>query len=486
MVPSVGWSLAIEADEREQHPWGNDWENEFVSNHVELNKADCKENVKLKFKITGLNGLADFVCVYSGEDCAQETKSDCQKVLEAEPNSPQTLGHSWEVKVQDIHPDFKTCDKDRTVNLWVASQDDCAIKTGMALSQSIVVVMDAAAPQSPSGIKVVPGENKLTVKWESLDAADDEEAEDSDTGSTSTDSTSSSTSSTIADVEGYYIIFSKDSGSTTGGPVDTDSGNGTDDAGAGDAGVDGGADGGAGNSSGMLGGFGPLAGEPGSDLALVVEPAEDPDGTSPIRIRLYGATSDTTACSANGFKKGDDFDPEGGYKVEKITGRDRSSGTISGLSNGSTYRIAVVSYDTYVNVSKISDVLCAVPAKTWGFDDELGKAGGKAGEFCFVATAAFGSYDHPTVKALRMFRDRFLAHLPGGASLIDAYYRHGPALAKFVEGSENGKAMVRGGLTMVALGTMPLSFLGVLPAFGLSLMLVLGACWFGWIRRRRK
>jgi hypothetical protein len=52
---------------------------------------------------------------------------------------------------------------------------------------------------------------------------------------------------------------------------------------------------------------------------------------------------------------------------------------------------------------------------------------------CFVATACFGNYDHPTVKVLRQFRDRELRPAPFGKALIALYYRHGRSLASVVE-----------------------------------------------------
>ena len=48
---------------------------------------------------------------------------------------------------------------------------------------------------------------------------------------------------------------------------------------------------------------------------------------------------------------------------------------------------------------------------------------------CFVATAVYGSYEHPSVMILRNFRDTRLATNVAGRLLISAYYRHGPRLA---------------------------------------------------------
>jgi len=54
----------------------------------------------------------------------------------------------------------------------------------------------------------------------------------------------------------------------------------------------------------------------------------------------------------------------------------------------------------------------------------------KAG--CFIATACFGDENHPTVIALRLFRDEKLSQSKLGNTFIDWYYRNGPHLAKIV------------------------------------------------------
>jgi hypothetical protein len=63
------------------------------------------------------------------------------------------------------------------------------------------------------------------------------------------------------------------------------------------------------------------------------------------------------------------------------------------------------------------------------YEDQGGTA---EGGFCFVATAAYGDYDHPFVLVLRDFRDHTLAHYAAGRAFIAWYYRHSPPLADFI------------------------------------------------------
>ncbi|MEI7636486.1 MAG: type II secretion system protein [Syntrophus sp. (in: bacteria)] len=53
---------------------------------------------------------------------------------------------------------------------------------------------------------------------------------------------------------------------------------------------------------------------------------------------------------------------------------------------------------------------------------------------CFVATAAFGQPDHPTVLLLREFRDRYLLTWAGGRLMVKIYYAGGPYLADLIQG----------------------------------------------------
>ncbi len=52
---------------------------------------------------------------------------------------------------------------------------------------------------------------------------------------------------------------------------------------------------------------------------------------------------------------------------------------------------------------------------------------------CFVATVTFGGPDVAEVQILRRYRDQVLSQTWAGQSFIRAYYRYGPALARFVQ-----------------------------------------------------
>ncbi|MBN2525348.1 MAG: hypothetical protein JXR76_03075 [Deltaproteobacteria bacterium] len=125
---------------------------------------------------------------------------------------------------------------------------------------------------------------------------------------------------------------------------------------------------------------------------------------------------------------------------------DQTKIKISGLENDTTYQVAVATVDANGNPSALSAPKCATPTESIGIGDKIKTDG----EFCFIATAAFDSYNHPTVRVLRTFRDRFLRDLPAGEAMIAAYYSVGPDLASMIEGDENAKEMVRSALGLFA------------------------------------
>lgn len=100
--------------------------------------------------------------------------------------------------------------------------------------------------------------------------------------------------------------------------------------------------------------------------------------------------------------------------------------TFSDLSEGTTYYFSVTSYDYSDNESEKSDkVLMRVERIDLFANDSKGG--------CFIATAAFGNYDHPAVKIFRKFRDIYLLTNSPGKKLANLYYKFSPDIAKKIE-----------------------------------------------------
>lgn len=104
--------------------------------------------------------------------------------------------------------------------------------------------------------------------------------------------------------------------------------------------------------------------------------------------------------------------------------------------------------------------------------------GFQTADSCFVATAAYGSLFHPSVRLLRDFRDRFMIDNPLGRSLVRLYYKYSPPIADAIRSNTILRSTTRA-LLMPIVGsawlTMRLGwFWMLLPAAALILL-----SWFG-------
>ena len=78
-----------------------------------------------------------------------------------------------------------------------------------------------------------------------------------------------------------------------------------------------------------------------------------------------------------------------------------------------------------------------------------GAGSGSGGGGCFVATAVYGTYDHPDVRTLRAYRDGTLRHSAVGRCFIRWYYRYGPGLANRLENVPRVRRGIRQGLRIL-------------------------------------
>ena len=99
-------------------------------------------------------------------------------------------------------------------------------------------------------------------------------------------------------------------------------------------------------------------------------------------------------------------------------------------------------------------------------------------EACFIATAAYGSYMAPEVKALRLFRDNVLRKTEWGRDLVNLYYDYSPPLANYISQHESLRQLTRWGLT-------PLVYSVNYPAYA-SIILLLALALLWRIKRRNK
>jgi len=152
-----------------------------------------------------------------------------------------------------------------------------------------------------------------------------------------------------------------------------------------------------------------------------------------------------------------------------------SYGISDGLVNDVDALVAVRAIDNYGNYGPISQPKVGRPEEVSDFF-ELYKSqkGAEQGGFCFVATAAYGSYDAPLVRVLRAFRDGVLERSPVGNALVWLYYRwsppHAAEIARSPELAESARlALIPAAIGAVTLFALPLG----------ALLFVLARLWRG-------
>ncbi len=448
MVPSTALGLTMKLTAASgDAPFSED------DNVGRFNRQDCldRDDATFTFSVSDDDRETDRdLVIYAGSACDSTPDGDNCNVIElggAGDNKSYTISELFDFEFDSD----EDCTGEGSEEVWVSrveDWDDRSESTTYLDSARITIKWRMDAPDTPTGIEASAGEKKVVVKWDT----EKDDSDENDDNKTSSDDDEN-------DID-YIIIWYRegDAGGAGDGDTDADS----------DADTD------ADSDTNML------------DTDTIDTEAGPRDaGVMNTDIPLeprWVLRSTNTECPSGGFSQGQTYRTDD-YHHEKKENTAEGKHTVDGLENGVSYKFAVVAEDYFGNYSEISAVTCATPQETDDFFEEYSSAGGKGGKFCFIATAAFGSYDHPTVRILRGFRDEFLEPMPGGRHLIHTYYRFGPAAAQVVEQSPALKATLSGALTVFAAATIPLTLLG---PFGTLLMAVLFTGAAVYRKRRRK
>jgi len=161
---------------------------------------------------------------------------------------------------------------------------------------------------------------------------------------------------------------------------------------------------------------------------LTVKWAELSEGAERVTYSVYYSTEEfTEAADATAVDAGD------GTSLD-----------LTGLDKDVPVYIRVGAIDDFGNIGVLSDMYLATPKETLdGWELYKAQGGGEDGGFCFIATAAYGSYLHPHVQVLRHFRDEILLPTSWGAAFVAFYYAEGSQWAAWIEKRPWAKQVVQ-------------------------------------------
>ncbi len=155
---------------------------------------------------------------------------------------------------------------------------------------------------------------------------------------------------------------------------------------------------------------------------------------------VSGELSVWTAPNIADFEAGRNLTPVTGTTYNPATGNVEFSinhFSVFGIGPGPAAPEPVVNNDPAPAVSDPIVNNDSVVAASGGGD------GGQGGGGCFIATAAYGSYEQPYVQLLRRFRDRFLLTNAPGTWFVEQYYKTSPPLSDWLLERDGWRAVVR-------------------------------------------
>jgi hypothetical protein len=192
------------------------------------------------------------------------------------------------------------------------------------------------------------------------------------------------------------------------------------------------------------------------------------------------STADGGVSGCSGFNPFDTLDPKF-LCSDPIIANSATGGfntRINNLTNGQSYLFTVVAIDQAGNPAGVCPV-SGTPAPSEDLYRRLYADGARPHGFCFIATAAFGSYESQYVKVLRDFRDDVLMETEEGRAFVDWYYAHSPPAAAYI--AEHRGARIGTQLLLWPVIGVAALWLYV-PAW---LKVLFGALLLGWLYRRR-
>ncbi len=131
-------------------------------------------------------------------------------------------------------------------------------------------------------------------------------------------------------------------------------------------------------------------------------------------------------------------------RIQSINGVSYESNTYSTQSNGYSPRSATMgrrttlSSSSYTPSSSSNYSSGSYSSSSYSSSNNPSSSGG-----CYIATMAYGDYDHPQVMVLRSYRDNVLMKSLLGRTFVRFYYATSPHLVKILSGHKRINAAIR-------------------------------------------
>jgi hypothetical protein len=175
------------------------------------------------------------------------------------------------------------------------------------------------------------------------------------------------------------------------------------------------------------------------ELPCASEPAPGGADAGPIQdagidaaVTIDAAPPDARAPDAAPPKGIAGLDPRYICATPSISATSETIQILDEVPSGKPIEMRFMVVDASGNFTVV-DIDPAMKVPVQDFWETYEHQGGNAeGGYCFVASAAYGDYDHPFVRVLRDFRDGTLAHFGAGRAFITWYYASSPPLADYL------------------------------------------------------
>ena len=183
-------------------------------------------------------------------------------------------------------------------------------------------------------------------------------------------------------------------------------------------------------------------GDPEADLAVSL--AHERTGNTvnyTVTVENLGPDESESVSLVNTIPDGveiDSFSPSAGNCSQ--TGQQITC-ELGDLSNGMIRTLDVqITASTDVDISETVDATVSSTTHDPNMENNKVQQGGPG---CFIATAAYGSYEHDYLHVLRDFRDNVLMTNTAGQWFVDRYYENSPPIAAWLAEREWAKSITR-------------------------------------------